>query len=107
MGRAPSFEECLKGGQDLRKAVDSDPQAKRIVELAQGLEGIVRNSSIHAAAVVIADRALDEIVPLQLAEVPVDENGERQQRVVTQFAGGRSRRSAFSRWTSSGCATST
>ncbi len=88
MGRAPSFEECLKSGQELRKAVDGDPQAKRIVELARGMEGIVRNSSIHAAAVVIADRPLDEIVPLQLAEMPAGDNGERQQRVVTQFAGG-------------------
>ena len=40
----------------------------RIVDVAKGLEGIVRNNSIHAAAVVIADRPLDEIVPLQLAE---------------------------------------
>ena len=36
--------------------------------MARGLEGIVRNNSIHAAAVVIADRPLTEIVPLQLAE---------------------------------------
>ena len=68
MGRSPSFEECMKRGQDLRKAYDSDPDAKRIVDVAQGLEGIVRNNSIHAAAVVIADRPLQEIVPLQLAE---------------------------------------
>ena len=33
-----------------------------------GLENTVRNSSIHAAAVVIADRPLTDIVPLQLAE---------------------------------------
>ena len=68
MGRSPSFEDCLKPGQELRKAVDADPTCKRIVDVAQGLEGIVRNNSIHAAAVVIADRPLDEIVPLQLAE---------------------------------------
>ena len=47
---------------------DEDPQAKQIVDVAQGLEGIVRNSSIHAAAVVIADRPLTDIVPLQLAD---------------------------------------
>ena len=68
MGRSPSFAECLKSGQELRHAVDSDADAKRIVDVAQGLEGKVRNNSIHAAAVVIADRPLDEIVPLQLAE---------------------------------------
>ncbi|HWG09218.1 MAG TPA: DNA polymerase III subunit alpha [Solirubrobacteraceae bacterium] len=86
MGRAPSFEECLKPGEPLRKAVDEDPQAKQIVDVAQGLEGIVRNSSIHAAAVVIADRPLTDIVPLQLADAGVDESGEKVFRTVTQFS---------------------
>jgi DNA polymerase-3 subunit alpha len=86
MGRSPSFEECLKPGQPLRKACDEDPTAKQIVDVAQGLEGIVRNSSIHAAAVVIADRPLTDIVPLQLADAGTDENGERSFRVVTQFS---------------------
>ncbi len=86
MGRAPSFEECLKPGQPLRKACDEDPTAKRIIDVAQGLEGIVRNSSIHAAAVVIADRPLTDIVPLQLADAGTDENGERVFRTVTQFS---------------------
>jgi DNA polymerase-3 subunit alpha len=86
MGRAPSFEDCLKDGQPLRKAVDEDPTAKQIVDVAQGLEGIVRNSSIHAAAVVIADRPLTDIVPLQLADAGTDENGDRVFRTVTQFS---------------------
>ncbi|MDX6668820.1 MAG: polymerase subunit alpha, partial [Solirubrobacteraceae bacterium] len=51
-------------------------------------EGIVRNSSIHAAAVVIADRPLTDIVPLQLAEVPGTggSNGDRVYRTVTQYS---------------------
>jgi DNA polymerase-3 subunit alpha len=86
MGRSPSFEECLKAGQPLRKACDEDANAKKIVDVAQGLEGIVRNSSIHAAAVVIADRPLTDIVPLQLADAGTDENGEKVFRTVTQFS---------------------
>src|SRR5205807_601594 len=86
MGRAPSFEECLKAGQPLRKACDEDPTSRQIVDVAKGLEGIVRNSSIHAAAVVIADRPLTDIVPLQLADAGSDENGERTFRMVTQFS---------------------
>jgi DNA polymerase III subunit alpha len=85
MGRPPSFEECLKPGQPLRAEVDRDGAAKQIVDVAQGLEGIVRNSSIHAAAVVIADRPLTEIVPLQIAEAGTDEDGEKVSRTVTQF----------------------
>jgi DNA polymerase III subunit alpha len=86
MGRAPSFEDCLKSGQPLRRACEEDPSAQRIIDVARGLEGIVRNSSIHAAAVVIADRPLTEIVPLQLADAGTDENGERAFRMVTQFS---------------------
>jgi DNA polymerase III subunit alpha len=86
MGRAPSFEDCLKPGQPLRKAYDEEPDARRIVDVAKGLEGIVRNSSIHAAAVVIADRPLTDIVPLQLADAGTGEGGERVFRTVTQFS---------------------
>jgi DNA polymerase-3 subunit alpha len=97
MGRSPSFEECLRPGQELRKTYDAEPDAKKIVDVAQGLEGIIRNNSIHAAAVVIADRPLSEIVPLQLAEdraAPAAGNGsangsgkpERQYKIVTQYS---------------------
>ena len=95
MGRSPSFDDCLKPGQDLRKAVDADADVRKIVDVAKGLEGIVRNNSIHAAAVVIADRPLDEIVPLQLAEdrgAPAERgaNGkpERSYKIVTQYSMG-------------------
>jgi len=87
MGRSPSFEDCLKPGEALRLAYDSDPVAKQIVDVAQGLEGIVRNSSIHAAAVVIAEGPLTDIVPLQLADSnQVDADGNKIFRIVTQFS---------------------
>jgi DNA polymerase III subunit alpha len=97
MGRSPSFAECLKKGQELKQTYDAEPDAKKIIDVAQGLEGIIRNNSIHAAAVVIADRPLQEIVPLQLAEdrsAPVAGNGagsakpERQYKIVTQYSMG-------------------
>jgi DNA polymerase-3 subunit alpha len=86
MGRSPSFEDCMKAGEPLRKAYDEEPDARHIVDVAKGLEGIVRNSSIHAAAVVIADRPLTDIVPLQLADAGTGEDGERSYRTVTQFS---------------------
>ncbi|HEY2632427.1 MAG TPA: DNA polymerase III subunit alpha [Solirubrobacteraceae bacterium] len=86
MGRSPSFDDCLKVGEPLRKAYDEEPDARKIVDTAKGLEGIVRNSSIHAAAVVIADRPLTDIVPLQLADAGTTEDGERSFRTVTQFS---------------------
>ena len=86
MGRSPSFKECLVPGQPLRMEVDRDGTAKQIVDVARGLEGIVRNSSIHAAAVVISDRDLTEILPLQIADAGTDAEGERVFRTVTQFS---------------------
>jgi DNA polymerase-3 subunit alpha len=85
-GRAPSFADCLAEGEPLRGAYDEEPVAREIIDTARGLEGVVRNSSIHAAAVVIADRPLTDIVPLQLADAGLDEEGERQYRTVTQFS---------------------
>jgi DNA polymerase-3 subunit alpha len=98
MGRTPSFDECLAPGTELRNAYDTEPQAQQVVDVARGLEGIVRNNSIHAAAVVIADRPLTDLVPLQLAEdrgapeVVADGEGgnggkpERVYKTVTQYS---------------------
>ncbi len=72
------LEESLKPGAELRQAYDSDEVVRQIVDLARPLEGLVRQDSIHAAGVVIADRPLVEIVPLQ-------QKG-RDSEVVTQFA---------------------
>ena len=76
MGRSKSFEQYLAEEPELRRVYDSEPEARQIMEVAKGLEGIVRNSSIHAAAVVIADRPLTDIVPLQVAD----------DRTVTQYS---------------------
>ena len=86
-GRSPSFADCLAPGQPLAAEIERDAEAAAVIEVARGLEGIVRNSSIHAAAVVIADRPLTDIVPLQLADSnKTDENGDRIYRTVTQFS---------------------
>jgi len=76
MGRSKSFDEYLADEPDLRRVYDSEPETRQIIDVARGLEGIVRNSSIHAAAVVIADRPLTDIVPLQMAD----------DRIVTQYS---------------------
>ncbi|MFL5893977.1 MAG: DNA polymerase III subunit alpha [Thermoleophilaceae bacterium] len=85
-GRAPSFEDCLRDGEELATAYADDADARRIIDVARGLEGIVRNAGIHAAGVVIADRPLTEIIPVQLAEDRgTGEGGERSYKIVTQY----------------------
>jgi len=86
-GRPPKFEDCLAPGQLLAAEVQSNADSHQIVEVARGLEGIVRNASIHAAAVVIAPQPLTDLVPVQLADTnKKDENDEKIYRTVTQFS---------------------
>jgi DNA polymerase-3 subunit alpha len=72
------LEECMKPGSELKKFYDEDETARKVVDLARPLEGLVRQDSIHAAGVVIGDRPLTDYVPLQ-------QKGADQE-VVTQFA---------------------
>jgi DNA polymerase-3 subunit alpha len=86
-GRSPKFTDCLLEGQPLAQEVARDAEARKVVEVAQGLEGIVRNSSIHAAAVVIAPQPLTDLVPVQLADArTTDDHGNKVYRTVTQFS---------------------
>ena len=76
-GPGQTLEEALKRGSELAQAVESDPVAKEIVDLARPLEGLTRADSIHAAGVVIGAQPLIEVVPLQ------QKGGD--QEVVTQL----------------------
>src|SRR5258706_9130598 len=76
-GPGQTLDDCLKPGSELRKAIDADPIAKEVIELAQPLEGLTRADSIHAAGVVIGAEPLMNLVPLQ-------QKGPDQE-VVTQF----------------------
>jgi DNA polymerase-3 subunit alpha len=64
-GPGQTLDDALKPGAELRQAVDSDPAAKEIVDLAQPLEGLTRADSIHAAGVVIGAQPLIDVIPLQ------------------------------------------
>jgi DNA polymerase-3 subunit alpha len=63
-GPGQTLAAALKSGE-LREAVDFDPVAKEIIDLARPLEGLTRADSIHAAGVVIGAQPLIEVVPLQ------------------------------------------
>jgi DNA polymerase-3 subunit alpha len=86
-GRAPKFDDCLAPGQPLAAEIQSNADSHQIIQVAKGLEGIVRNASIHAAAVVIAPQPLTDLVPVQLADTnKTDEAGNKIYRTVTQFS---------------------
>ena len=59
-----TLEKALKG-KDLKALYDTDPNVKELFDFGQKLEGIARNSSTHAAGVVISADPLDDHVPVQ------------------------------------------
>jgi DNA polymerase-3 subunit alpha len=75
MGRDTPLRACLedidgysdgyKMASDLRVLYQSDPDAKRVIDVARGLEGLRRQDGIHAAAVVITREPLTEYLPIQ------------------------------------------
>ncbi len=59
-----TLDKALEDVPDLRKAYDSDPVIRELLDTAKKLEGLVRGSGVHACAVVIAPRPLTDLVPL-------------------------------------------
>jgi DNA polymerase-3 subunit alpha len=60
-----TLAEALEEEPALRRLAEEDPEVRTLFEHAQRLEGTARNVSTHAAGVVIADRPLMDLVPLQ------------------------------------------
>ncbi|MHB8466868.1 MAG: DNA polymerase III subunit alpha, partial [Acidimicrobiales bacterium] len=61
----PKFEDGYKAAVELRDLYMADPDVKKVVDVARGLEGLRRQDGIHAAAVVITNEPLTEYLPIQ------------------------------------------
>jgi DNA polymerase-3 subunit alpha len=72
-----TLPRALNGVAEFRREYENDHDVRRLVDLAMQLEGLPRNSSTHAAGVVIGDRPLAELVPLY--------RDPRSDMPVTQF----------------------
>ena len=59
-----TLEQALEKSNELKAAYDNDPEVKRLLDTALKIEGMPRNSSTHAAGVVIARDAVEKYVPL-------------------------------------------
>jgi DNA polymerase-3 subunit alpha len=60
-----TVKSALEESPDLKQMYDSDSEIKELMDVAMALEGLARNVGTHAAGVVIGNRPLMEIVPLQ------------------------------------------
>ncbi|HLF39951.1 MAG TPA: DNA polymerase III subunit alpha, partial [Acidimicrobiia bacterium] len=68
--RKDKFEDGYKMAGELRALYEADPDVKRVVDVAMGLEGLRRQDGIHAAAVVISREPLIEYLPIQRKPEP-------------------------------------
>src|SRR5580692_7053938 len=59
-----TLDQAIEDSPQLREAMEKDGQIRELMQTALKLEGMVRNSGVHAAGVVISPRPLTELVPL-------------------------------------------
>jgi DNA polymerase-3 subunit alpha len=59
-----TLSEALDQEPRLRDLRDGDPRVRRVLALAEAIEGTVRQTGVHAAGVVISDRPLLTYAPL-------------------------------------------
>src|SRR6202171_832742 len=59
-----TLDRAIEDSPQLREAYEKDAQIRELLDTAKKLEGMVRNSGVHAAGVVISPRPLTELVPL-------------------------------------------
>lgn len=65
------LRDAIEKEGDLRTMYNTDIRVKKLLDTAMALEGFPRNASTHAAGVVIADKPLNNYVPLQNADTGI------------------------------------
>lgn len=72
-----TIAQALEESPPLKFTYQSEPETKKVLDIARKIEGLPRHSSVHAAGVVIADKPLTEYVPLQ--------KDPKEERIITQY----------------------
>lgn len=77
LGFSMTIDKAIQTTPDLSNAYQNEPETKQLLDLAKKLEGVSRHSSVHAAGIVISDKALNCYTPLQK-----ETKGEK---IITQY----------------------
>ncbi len=70
-----TIDKALSISSELKRLYDTDPQTKRLIDMAKNIEGMPRHATTHAAGVVITRDPVDTYVPL----------AKNDEAVVTQY----------------------
>ena len=75
-GRNVSITQAIESVPELKAAIETDAQVRKVIDIAKRLEGCARHSSVHAAGVVISPKPLEELIPVAV---------NNKQEFTTQF----------------------
>ncbi|MBE5912036.1 DNA polymerase III subunit alpha [Pseudobutyrivibrio sp.] len=75
-GGKVTIESAIEHSIELKSLYESDPQVKKLLDICKRLEGLPRNTGVHAAGVVISAKPTDEYMPLALGKGDV---------IITQY----------------------
>lgn len=73
-----TLEKAFAIDPELKKLMDTDEEARRVLEMAKKAEGSIRNTSTHAAGLIISESAITDHIPVCTAK--------DSEMVVTQYA---------------------
>jgi DNA polymerase-3 subunit alpha len=63
-----TIEEALRKDAELKNLYDTDPDAKKIIDIGKKLEGSIRSTGLHAAGLIISEKPLIENIPICTAK---------------------------------------
>ncbi|HWA51896.1 MAG TPA: DNA polymerase III subunit alpha [Patescibacteria group bacterium] len=72
-----NIDKALTVNPELKNLYDTDPDAKKIIDLAKQVEGSARHVSVHAAGVVVAPTTMTDFSPVQK-----ERDGDK---IITQY----------------------
>ena len=67
-----TLQSAMDSEPDLHGQYESDPRVRELIDYGMKLEGLARHPTVHAAGVIIAQEALEDLVPLYR---PADSDG--------------------------------
>ncbi|MDR3233138.1 MAG: DNA polymerase III subunit alpha, partial [Planctomycetaceae bacterium] len=73
-----TLDKALAASEELNKRYENESSVTELIDYAKGIEGLARQTGVHACGVVIADKPLSEYVPLQ---------HDKDKNIVTQWQG--------------------
>jgi DNA polymerase III subunit alpha len=51
-------------GGEIRALIEAEPDVRKVIETAQGIEGLIRGTGVHAAAVILSSVPLMDVIPV-------------------------------------------